>query len=183
MKRILMVLMALAVAVGPAVEAGAAEMANAAMTAERPAKDVKSGEVIDLIKNYKSDKGFNVVSVGSFGLGFMKMMAKASAKTEEDKAAVDFMNGIEKIVAVEYDDAAPARKTDFNSRLTKLLESAEKVMEVKDGGETVNIYGTSADHGESIDDLIIFIPEECALVCLFGSISAKSIADLMEASK
>ncbi len=171
-----MVLMALAVAVGPAVEAEAAEMANAADKA-------KSGEVIDLIKNYKSEQGFNVVSVGSFGLGLMKMAAKASAETEEDKAAVEFMDGIEKIFAVEYDDAAPARKADFNAKLSKLLDSAGKIMEMKEGGETVNIYGTSADHGESIDDLIIFIPEECSLVCLFGSISSKNITDLIEASK
>jgi hypothetical protein len=51
---------------------------------------------------------------------------------------------------------------------------------VKDEEETVNIYGTSVNGGESIDDLMIFIPEDCTLVCILGSISAERIADLIE---
>ena len=51
---------------------------------------------------------------------------------------------------------------------------------MKEEGETVNIYGTSVNGGESIDDLMIFIPEDCTLVCILGSISAERIADLIE---
>ncbi len=146
-------------------------------------RKVKSEEVIGLVKNYNHEDGFEVVSVGSLGMGLARLVARAAAETEEDKAALGVINDINRVVAVEYSDVAPAKKEAFNAKLSKLLDGAEKIIEVKDDGDTVNIYGTSADNGETIDDIIIFVPEECALVCLFGSISSKSITDLMEMSK
>ncbi len=124
-----------------------------------------------------------MVAVGNMGLGLMKMIARISAETEEDKAAVELIDGVGKIFALEYGDAAQAEKDSFNAKISRVLDTAEKIVEVKDGGETVNIYGTSSDDGESIDDLIIFVPEECALVCLFGTVSSKGIAAIIESSK
>ncbi len=159
--------MAVAIVTGTAVEAGA------------KTKKVKSGELIGLVKNYNHEDGFEVVSVGSLGMGLMKMIARASAETDEDKAAIDVIKDIGKVVVVDYSDAEMNAKTAFNSKINKVLDGAEKIVEVKDDGETVNIYGTSAGNGERIDDIVIFIPEECTLVCLFGTISSKSIADLV----
>ncbi len=170
MKRIIVFLVAVAIVAGTAVEAGAR------------AKKARSGELIGLVKNYKHEDGFEVVSVGSLGMGLMKMIARASAETEEDKAAIDVIKDIGKVVVVEYSDADSGRRDSFNSRIAKVLDGAEKIVEVKDDGETVNIYGTSADDGESIDDIVIFIPEDCTLVCLFGTISSKNIADLVTVS-
>ena len=53
-------------------------------------------------------------------------------------------------------------------------------MEVKDEGDVLNIYGTCADDGDSIDDLIIFSPGDYSLIYLLGSISAQKMADLIE---
>ncbi len=171
MKKILAILMMAVIAVGSVIEAGAVN------------RKVRSSEVVDLVKNYNHEDGFEVVSVGSLGMGLARMVARAAAETEEDKAALGVINNINKVVAVEYSDIAPAKKEAFNAKLSKLLDGAEKIIEVKDDGDTVNIYGTSADNGETIDDIIIFVPEECALVCLFGSVSSKNIAGLVEMSK
>ena len=53
-----------------------------------------------------------------------------------------------------------------------MLKGAETIMSVKDGGESMNMYGTISNKGDAIDDLIIFVPEGHALVCFFGKISA-----------
>ena len=103
-----------------------------------------------------------------------------SAETEEDRAALAILNGINKVVVVTYEDATEAKQKEFNSKLSKLLNNAEKILEVKDEGDTVNIYGTSVNGGESIDDLMIFIPEDYTLICILGSISAERIADLIK---
>ena len=107
------------------------------------------------------------------------MIANANAD-EDEKAALGILRDINKVVVVSYDEADEAKQQAFNARMEKVLDGAEKILEVKDEGETVNIYGTSVNGGESIDDLMIFIPEDCTLVCILGSISAERIADLIE---
>ena len=84
------------------------------------------------------------------------------------------------MVVVNYEDATTADQKAVNSKLSKLLSDAEMIMEIKDEGDNVNIYGTSVNGGESSDDLMIFIPEEYTLVCVLGSISAERISDLIK---
>jgi hypothetical protein len=47
----------------------------------------------------------------------------------------------------------------------------------------MNLYGTSSSNGERIDDIILFVPQDCALICLFGKISTEKIADIIEMNK
>lgn len=148
-----------------------------AAAAERGKSNTR--EVIDLVRSYNHNDGFEVISVGKLGIGLTRMIAEANAD-EDEKAALDILRNINKVVVVSYDDAEKARQDAFNVRMGKVLEGAEKIMEVKSEGETVNIYGTSVNGGESIDDLLIFIPENCVLLCILGSISAERIADLIE---
>ena len=54
------------------------------------------------------------------------------------------------------------------------------IMEIKDEGETLNLYGTSSDDGSSIEDIILYVPEDHTLICLFGSISSQKIADIVK---
>lgn len=138
-------------------------------------------DVIGLVRNYHHEDGFEVISVGKLGLGLARIIASAEADAEE-KVSLDILRDINKIVVVSYDEAEESQCKAFNTRMTKVLDGAEKILEVKDEGETVNIYGTSVNGGESIDDLLIFIPEDCTLVCILGSISADRIADLIEMS-
>ena len=143
-------------------------------------RNVKTKNVISTISEYTHEPGFEVVSIGKLGLGLAKMLGNLSAETEEDKAAIAILNGINKLVVVDYEDAPEDKRKAFDSRLAKALENAEKIIEVKDEEDTVNIYGTSARGGESIDDLMIYIPGDCTLVCILGSISAERIADLIK---
>ena len=136
-------------------------------------------DVIGLVRNYNHHEGFEVLSVGKLGISLVHMIANANAD-EDEKAALGILRDINKVVVVSYDEADEAKQQAFNARMEKVLDGAEKILEVKDEGETVNIYGTSVNGGESIDDLMIFIPEDCTLVCILGSISAERIADLIE---
>ena len=136
-------------------------------------------EVISLVRNYDHHEGFEIVSVGKLGIGLARIIANANAD-EDEKAALGILKDINKVVVVSYDEADQTKRQAFNSGMGKIMDKAEKILEVKEEGETVNIYGTSVNGGESIDDLMIFIPEDCTLVCILGSISAERIADLIE---
>lgn len=171
MKRIIAILLLVVFACGQGIpEAGAATRS----------KKVNPGDVASLVRTYNLYEGFDVVSVGGLGLSLVKLIGRHAVETAEEKAALDLIGGIRKIVVVEYEDASMDRKASFNRKMTGLLENAEKIVEVKEDGDTVNIYGMTSDDGEKIDDVIVFIPEECTLVCLFGSISSQKVVELIE---
>lgn len=146
-------------------------------------RKVNSGDMASLVREYNLYQGFDVVSVGGLGLGLVKMIAKASAENEEDRMALEVIDGLRKIIVVDYEEAEQERKDSFSRKAARILKDAEKIVEVKEDGETVNVYGTASSDGDRLDDLIVFIPEECTLICLFGSISADKIADIVEMEK
>lgn len=142
-------------------------------------KNTNSGAVTDLIREYNLTEGFETVSVGGLGLGLIKMIAKPSMD-EEERAALEIMDGLRRIVVLDYEDADSSQRESFTRKMTEILDRAEKIIEVKDEEDILNIYGTCADDGDSIDDLMIFSPGDCSLICLFGSISSQKVADLIE---
>jgi len=156
-------------------EAGTAE----AIKKEAAYKKVNSGAVTGLIREYNLTEGFEAVSVGGLGLGLIRMIANASMD-EEERAALELMDELRRIVVLDYEDADPVKRESFTRRMTDILDGAEKIMEVKDEEDILNIYGTCADDGDSIDDLIIFSPGDYSLIYLLGSISAQKMADLIE---
>lgn len=177
MKRIIFVMLMLATLAAGASASDTASYGTAA--ADRSKGSTR--DVIGIVRNYHHEDGFEVISVGKLGISLARIIASAEADAEE-KAALDVLKDINKVVVVSYDEAEEPKRKAFNTRMTKALDGAEKILEVKDEGEAVNIYGTSVNGGESIDDLLIFIPEDCTLVCILGSISADRIADLIEMS-
>ena len=152
---------------------------EAAIKKEAAYKKVNSGAVTGLIREYNLTEGFEAVSVGGLGLGLIRMIANASMD-EEERAALELMDELRRIVVLDYEDADPVKRESFTRRMTDILDRAEKIMEVKDEGDVLNIYGTCADDGDSIDDLIIFCPGDYSLIYLFGSVSAQKVADLIE---
>ena len=63
------------------------------------------------------------------------------------------------------------------------LEEAEKIIEVKDEEDTLLVYGTTGkEGGETINDIIIYVPADCALICFWGSIKFDKLADLIKAA-
>lgn len=144
--------------------------------------NLSTDAVVALIKEHKGKPGFETVSVGRLGLGLVKMVLNAEADDPEEKAVLDMLKGINKFVVVNYEDAPAAARTSFAAKLNGLFDKTEKIIEVKDGDDEINIYGTSVNGGESIDDIMIYIPSDCTLICVLGSISADRIADLIELS-
>ena len=143
-------------------------------------KHVNTNNVINTIGEYKDVSGVQVISVGKLILGLGKFAAKLSFDSEEEKAALEILNCIDKVVVINYEDTAEAQKNELNARFSDLFNQAETILEVKEDGATVKIYGTSVNEGESIDDLMIFIPEEYTLICVLGSISADKVGELIK---
>lgn len=137
-------------------------------------------EVADLVRKYEGKEGFEVISFGNLSMGLVKLVANLSAESQEDKEALDILDGINKFVIVEYEEASPERKKAFNKEMSAILKDAEKMIEIKDGGDSVDIYGTLSKDGEKITDVIIHIPEDCTFVCFFGNIRTEDLGDVVK---
>lgn len=167
MKRIIAMLMMAVIVTGYSEDAAAKE------------RKTRSRDVVSLVQEYKKAEGFDVVSVGSLGMGLVKIIANITADTPEDKAALSILNGLNKVVVVEYGAMDPGCRESFVTEVEALLKNAEIILEAKDEGDIVRIYGTASDDGKKISDLMVFTPEDNTLICLLGSISAEKIGELM----
>lgn len=147
-----------------------------------PANKVKvdADSTEKLVSRYAGKEGFEVMSFGGMAMGLMKMVANVTAESAEDKEALNVLSGISKLVVVEYEGASDSDKQDFRKEAALLFEGAEKIMEVNDSGEKVEIYGTLSNDGEKISNVIINVPEECSMICFFGNVNLKDLGMLKE---
>ena len=169
MKKIIAMVMLVVMTVGAGISHAAAQKGR-----------LDSSAIMKLVDKYKGEDGFETVTFGNLAVGLAKMVANATVQTPEDKAALDMLSGIRKFVAVEYEDASASAKSSFDKEISALLAGTEKIVEVKDGGDSVDIYGTLSKDGDKISDIIIHVPEGSSIVCLFGTLDDKDLGTVMK---
>ena len=131
----------------------------------------------NLVSDYRGTQGFDVVDLGGVSLSLLKAAAKTAAKTPEDREALRLFNGLKRLTIVDFSEAEPEVKDKFLRKVNRILRSGEMLLEAKDGGETVRIYGTSSDDGNLLEDVALLAGE--ALIFVRGSIRADQVAALM----
>ena len=122
-----------------------------------------------------SESNIEMVSIGGIG---MKLGKAVSGLSREIPA----VRGISSMLVVSYEDCPDTIKEKFNSKMARELNGCEVLMEAKDSEDKVTIYGTSSGDGSRISDIIMFVPNDGALICFFGTINAEDLADLVESS-
>lgn len=169
MKKIISIIMLVIVMAG-------AGISHAAAPSGKLDKDAMSA----LISKYQENEGFTIVSFGNVAMGFVKMLANATAQTKEDKEALDILDGIHKFVVVEYAGASDEKKAAFGKELSELLKDAEKIIEVKENGDNLDIFGTISKDGKRIQDFIINAQNGHSVICFFGSIKIEDLGGVMD---
>lgn len=149
-----------------------------AMTMTGFAKTEKSSvpkdRLMTLVSEYSGKEGFEIVKIGSFGTAALKTVMRFSV-SDDDSEILKAMKGIKKMAIVEYDKCNEKIRDAFNSKLEKALSSSELLIEAKDGSDAMKIYGIYNEDENTIHDFVMFAPNDCALICLFGSIPLDSI--------
>ena len=121
---------------------------------------------------------FEVMNLGRFLLGAFRAAAFLdSDMDEEDRAALDAFSGIKRLVIVDFEEASEADKTSFRRKVEKVLDKMELIMETKDSGETIRIYGIEEDN--NLKDVILY-GSDGTLLSVSGSIGLEHIGELME---
>ena len=79
---------------------------------------------------------------------------------------------------VDYSSCDLQVRQGFSQKMSRLLGGADMLMEVKDGSEVMRMYGVVDDKGGKVKNFVLFSPEDCTLICLFGTISLDSIMNM-----
>ena len=131
----------------------------------------------NLVSDYRDTQGFDVVDIGALGLSILKAAARTAAETPEDREALKLFNSLKRLTIVDFSEAAPDVKEKFLRKANRILQSGEMLLEAKDGGETVRIYGTSSRDGSLLEDVALLAGD--ALIFVRGSIRADQVAALI----
>lgn len=150
---------------------------------EKKKASADNGQMASLVSDFDQKDGFHVVRIGSLGTSIAKSIMRRAAKEDNDVQLVsNIAEGIDKLVVIEFGDASASDKESFRARLQDCLRSSELLLEAKDGGDKVSIYGVASDDASIIRDFIFYVPSEDAVVCMFGSVSMDAVGKLIEAN-
>ena len=136
-----------------------------------------SGLIRTLVNEFRDQPGFEVVDMGPVALGLIRAAARGEVKNEEDRKALQVFKDIKRLTILDFSDADAAHKEKFLRKAKRVLADEEMLMEAKDGGETVRIYGLSNAAGDILEDIILLA--EDALISVRGKIRADLIGELI----
>ena len=134
-------------------------------------------KVKTLVKEYRHMEGVEVVSLGPVSLGLLKVAARNFGDLDaEDRMALKTVDGVKGLTIMDFEDADEAVKAAINQKLGKVLAKMELLMEVKDEGDVVRIYGR--DDGRKLRDCVLYSADG-TLICTQGAIDTDKLVDLM----
>ena len=144
-------------------------------------KSIPSGKISSLISEYSDCKGVEVVNIGSIALGALRVIARISEAEDRDaREGLEMIRGLKKLSVFDYEDCPEHQKAQITKKLNRILSNCEVLVEARDEGDRVTIYGSLDEKSELIRDCIIYTPSSCALICLFGNFSMDTIAKIAE---
>ena len=150
-------------------------LAAAATFGNRASKN-RIGSFIADCRHYE---GAEVVHLGSFATSLGKGILKiVSIDDPEAREMLKMIKDVRSLYVLSYEDCTNSVKAKVNSRLEKMLEGSQMLMEAKDGEDKMRIYGIVDEDGEKVSDFILHTPSECAVICILGSISTEAIAKI-----
>lgn len=132
-----------------------------------------------LVSEYSSHPDFNVVRLGRLGLAAVKVVIRHDLD-EDSLALLNAIKDIKQITIADYEDCPADVRDRFASRLSKLLDKDMLLMEAKDSGEKMEIYGEPSERGDELTDLILNVPGSGALICIRGRLKMKDVAKIMD---
>ena len=135
-----------------------------------------SGKIRTLVNDFRDQPGFEVVEMGPIALGLIRAAARGEVKNDDDRKALQVFKDIKRLTILDFSDAEASRKEKFLRKAKRVLADEEMLMEAKDDGETVRIYGLS-NVGDILEDVIILAGD--ALISVHGKIRADLVGELI----
>ena len=132
-----------------------------------------AAKVQTLVNEFRHNEGFDGITLGPLGLSLVKTLALSDSDMDaEDREVLKAFTHIRRLSILDFEDARPDVKERFVSRVKKILEGMELILEAKDDGSRLSIYGI--DNGKEIKDCVLFDPSG-TLICVRGSVTVEKL--------
>lgn len=142
-------------------------------------KAVSKTRITSVISECRSYNGVELVRLGRVATAALKVVIRSAAIDDPDaREALKLMKGLRGITVMDYEGCSDADKDRISDTLDRALSGSDMLMEAKDEGETMRIYGVVDDKSDTVRDFVLYSPSDCALICFFGSISMETIAKM-----
>ena len=142
---------------------------------------ISKRKVASVFSSFKNSKGVESLSLGRLGTSLLKGAAKLADDGDGDtRQALTAMKGLTGISILSYEEAEKPLQQKISSRLQSILADAELLMEAKDEGETVKIYGSVNEKTGKLSDVAFFAPSDCAFIFLSGSFDIEDLTKVLD---
>lgn len=126
-----------------------------------------------VINEYRHQDGFDTISIGPLGMTLMKGIIRFSDDVDqEDLAMLRSFDSIRRVTIVGFEEADEAVRSRFTRKVEKLLSRMELILEAKDDGNRMSIYGI--DEGGRVRDCVLYSPDSM-LICVKGSLNVEQL--------
>ena len=147
--------------------------------AGNPGRTVSKTRIATVISECSRYEGAELVKLGRISTAAIKGVVRIAAAGDPDaREALGLMKGIRRMSVLEYDDCSGADKARISGKLESALSGSEMLMEASDEGEKMRLYGLVDEKTCEVRDFILYSPSECALICIFGSISLDAVSKI-----
>ena len=144
-----------------------------------PGRKVSRSEVSSIISEFRHYDGVEVVKLGWLATAAIKGVVRHAGNDEDARQIREALRGIKSVTVLEYENAAPDVRYRIKSRITHALDGRELLMEAKDSDASVQIFGIVDESTGTVRDFILSTPDNCALICLFGTLSMETVGKMM----
>ena len=150
-------------------------LSTAAWASDQP------GQIRTLVNEYRHEPGVEVVDLGGVALGLLKAAARSQAKDENDRRGLELLSGIKRLTVLDLSEASQHVRDSFLRKAKRALANEEMLMEAKDDGETIRVYGMSSNDGNLLEDIVILA--EDTLVSIKGKVRMDLVSALIGTAK
>ncbi|MCR5709288.1 MAG: DUF4252 domain-containing protein [Bacteroidales bacterium] len=142
-------------------------------------KTVSKSRITSVISECRLYDGTEMVNLGRTKTAALKGLIRLCSIGDRDaREALKLMRGIHGITVLDFENCTKTDKEHIAKKLERALSGSEMLMEANDKGEKMQLYGVIDDNTGSVSDFVLYAPSDCALICIFGSISMETIAKI-----
>lgn len=150
-------------------------------TAASPDGRIPKTQITSFISEYSHCEGVDVVRLGRLATGAVKGVVRVASVGDPDaREALALMKGVKSLYVFDYGSCEPALRDRIGRRLNRIFRNSELLMEVNDDEDQMQIFGLYDERTDAVRDFVLYTPSECALICIFGSVSMNTISRLMD---
>ena len=144
-------------------------------TAASPDGRIPKTQITSFISEYSHCEGVDVVRLGRLATGAVKGVVRVASIGDPDaREALSLMK------VFDYASCTPALRDRIGRRLNRIFRNTELLMEVNDEEDRMQIFGLYDERTDAVRDFVLYTPSECALICIFGSVSMDTISRMMD---